>query len=183
MAENQPYIALAEAAPTGENAPSRHIMHSIWKCFFSSFFSCKKNHLLIVYFKKEANWTLKWLWNWLSIQRKRQNGCQFKEKVNQPPVIIHPTNQHMFVGPLSPGADSKDYSACLHFKNHKQTFENPKISTRRHQTPDEGIRKLTYKSCTQEVLKKSRLPFCTDGLRGLFSANIGIQVIYITCSW
>ena len=30
--------------------------------------------------------------NWLSIQRNRRIGCQFKERVNQPPVIIHPTS-------------------------------------------------------------------------------------------
>ena len=27
--------------------------------------------------------------NWLSIQRKRQISCQFKERVNQPAMIIH----------------------------------------------------------------------------------------------
>ena len=30
--------------------------------------------------------------NWLSIERKRQIGFQFKERVNQPPLIIHPTS-------------------------------------------------------------------------------------------
>ena len=28
--------------------------------------------------------------NWLSIQRKRRIGCQIKERVNHPPVIIYP---------------------------------------------------------------------------------------------
>ena len=30
--------------------------------------------------------------NWLSIQRKRQSGCKFEERVNQPPMSIHPTS-------------------------------------------------------------------------------------------
>ena len=30
--------------------------------------------------------------NWLSIQRKRGFGCQFEERVIQPPVIIHPNS-------------------------------------------------------------------------------------------
>ena len=39
---------------------------------------------LAVNLEKEANW--------LSIQRKRQIGCQVKERVSQSPVIIHPTS-------------------------------------------------------------------------------------------
>ena len=39
---------------------------------------------LAVYSEKETSW--------LSIQRKRQIGCQCKERVDQPPVIIHPTS-------------------------------------------------------------------------------------------
>ena len=30
--------------------------------------------------------------NWLSIRRKRLIGCQFEERVNQPPVISHQTS-------------------------------------------------------------------------------------------
>ena len=30
--------------------------------------------------------------NWLSIQRKRQIGCKFGERVNEPPVTIHPSS-------------------------------------------------------------------------------------------
>ena len=29
--------------------------------------------------------------NWLSIQRNRRIGCQFKERVIQHPMTIHPT--------------------------------------------------------------------------------------------
>ena len=29
--------------------------------------------------------------NWLAFQRKKQMSCQFEVRVNQPPVIIHPT--------------------------------------------------------------------------------------------
>ena len=75
----------------------------------------------------------------------------------------------MFVGPLSPGADSEDSSAHRHFLNRNQTLESPKTSTRRHQTPDKGIGTLNAMCATQEVLKKIKSPFCTDCLRGLFS--------------
>ena len=57
---------------------------------------------------------------------------------------------------MSPGADNKDSSARLHFGNHNQTLESPKISTRRHQTPDEGIGTLSAECATQEVLKKNQ---------------------------
>ena len=39
---------------------------------------------MAVNFEKEVKW--------LSIQRKRRIGCQFKERVNQPPIIVHPTS-------------------------------------------------------------------------------------------
>ena len=32
--------------------------------------------------------------NWLSIQRKRQICCQFKVRINQPPVIIYPKREN-----------------------------------------------------------------------------------------
>ena len=70
-----------------------------------------------------------------------------------PGLLINIQDPHVLVGPLSAGADSKDYSARRHFGNCNQTLESSKISTRRHQTPDEGIGTLTCKSCTREVLK------------------------------
>ena len=45
---------------------------------------------------------------------------------------------HVFAGPLSPGAESKDYSAFRHFRNCNLTSESLQISTRRPQTPDKG---------------------------------------------
>ena len=71
--------------------------------------------------------------------------------------------------PLSLGADSKDYSALRHFKNCNLTSEVPHISTRWHQTPDEGIGTLTDKCAAQEVLKKVLMVFCTGCLCCLFS--------------
>ena len=70
-------------------------------------------------------------------------------------IVIHPA--HMFVGPLSPGADSKDYLARLHFGNCNPTSESPKISTKQHETPDEGIGTLSAKCATKEVLKKIKI--------------------------
>ena len=75
----------------------------------------------------------------------------------------------MFACPLSPGIESKDYSALQHFRNCNMTSEVPHISTRQLQTPDEGIGTLCVKCATQEVLKKVRWPFCTDGLSRLLS--------------
>ena len=73
-------------------------------------------------------------------------------------IFAEPTSvPHVFVGPLSPGAESKDYLAHRHFGNRKQTLESPKISTRRHQTPNKRIGKLNCKSYTHEVLKKFRI--------------------------
>ena len=76
---------------------------------------------------------------------------------------------HMFAGPLSPGAESKDYSVFRHFRNPNLTSEAPHISTRRLQTPNKGIGTLCAKCATQEVLTKVRWPFCNDGLSCLFS--------------
>ena len=44
------------------------------------------------------------------------------------------------------GAERKDYLALW---NCKLILKSPKISTRRPQTPAEGIWTLTYKSCTK----------------------------------
>ena len=63
----------------------------------------------------------------------------------------------MFVGPLSPGADSEDSSAHRHFLNRNQTLESPKTSTRRHQTPDKGIGTLSGNCDTQDVFDDSHL--------------------------
>ena len=51
--------------------------------------------------------------------------------------------------------ESKDYPACRLFGNCNLTWDSPKISTSRHQTPDEGIGTLCATCATQEVLKKS----------------------------
>ena len=45
-----------------------------------------------IHFILSLNRPLKKEANWLSIWRKRQIGCQFEERVNQPPKIIHPTS-------------------------------------------------------------------------------------------
>ena len=60
----------------------------------------------------------------------------------------------MFVGPLSPGAESKDYSALRHLRNCNRTSEIHQIYTSRPQTPDEGIGTLSAKCATQEIQKK-----------------------------
>ena len=54
-------------------------------------------------------------------------------------LISYPLPTHMFVGPLSPGANIKDYSAHWHLGSCSQTLDSPKISIRRHQTPNERI--------------------------------------------
>ena len=63
----------------------------------------------------------------------------------------------VFAGPLSPGEESKDYSALRHCRNCNLTSE----VTRRLQTPDKGIETLSVKFATREVLKKVKLAFCT----------------------
>ena len=88
--------------------------------------------------------------------------CLILPNINRPPP-------HVFAGPLSPGAESKDYSALRHFRNCNLTSESLQISTRRPQTPDEGIGTLGCKCCTQEVLKKVNRHFCTGGVIRLFS--------------
>ena len=60
----------------------------------------------------------------------------------------------MFTSPLSPGAESKDYSAIWHFRNCNLTSEIPQISTSQPQTPDKGIGVLYAMCATQEVLNK-----------------------------
>ena len=49
--------------------------------------------------------------------------------------------------------ERKDYSTLWHLGNCNLTWESPKISTIRHQTPDEGIGTLCGTCGTQEVLK------------------------------
>ena len=60
---------------------------------------------------------------------------------------------HVFAGPLSPGEESKDYSALRHCRNSNLTSE----VTRQLQTPDKGIETLSAKFTTKEVLKKSKI--------------------------
>ena len=50
-----------------------------------------QNKHLIVHLKREAVNSDKEA-NWVSIQRKRQIGCQFEERVNKSHVIIHPNS-------------------------------------------------------------------------------------------
>ena len=69
----------------------------------------------------------------------------------------------MLVGPLSPGEDSKNYSAHRHFGNCNQTLESPQISTRRHQTPEEVIGTLNAKCATQKVFGGSHLSDKIEG--------------------
>ena len=52
-------------------------------------------------------------------------------------------------------AERKDYSSLWHLGNCNRTWEIPKISTRRPQTPNKAIGTLCCKCCTQEALKKS----------------------------
>ena len=46
---------------------------------------------VVVHSKKEANSEKEA--NWLLIRRERQIGCQFEERVNEPPVNIHPKQE------------------------------------------------------------------------------------------
>ena len=50
--------------------------------------------------------------------------------------------------------ESKDYSTLRLLGNHNLSWESPKISTSRHQTPDEGIGTLCATCATKEVVKK-----------------------------
>ena len=62
---------------------------------------------------------------------------------------------HVFVGPMNPGTESKDYSPHQHCRNLNLTAESPQISTRRPQPPDEAIVTLCAICVTHKVLKKS----------------------------
>ena len=64
---------------------------------------------------------------------------------------------HMFAGPMSPGAESKEYSALRHFINCNLTSEVPHISTRRLQIPDRDIGTLCAECATQKVLNKNEM--------------------------
>ena len=69
-------------------------------------------------------------------------------------LILVDLESHVFAGPLSPGAKSRDISALWHFRNSYLTSEVPHISTRRPQTLEEGIGTLSTKFATQEVQRK-----------------------------
>ena len=67
-----------------------------------------------------------------------------------PRICVHPA--HVFVSPLSPGADSKDYSSAYrHFRNFNRTWKSTKVSTRLHQTPDKGIWALSAKYAITKI--------------------------------
>ena len=84
--------------------------------------------------------------------------CIFNEHVGL--LFVYNINSmefqpHVFAGPLSPEANSKDYSALRLLGNCNLSGEGPHISTRQHQTPYKGIGTLSAIFATQEVLKKS----------------------------
>ena len=98
--------------------------------------------------------------------------CIFNEHVGL--LFVYNINSmefqpHVFAGPLSPGANSKDYSALRLLGNRNLSWESPHISTRQHQTPYKGIGTLSAIFATQEVLKKILMAFCTSCLFSLFS--------------
>ena len=62
---------------------------------------------------------------------------------------------HVFPGPLSPGAESNDYSALWHFKICNLPSEISQISTSCPPTPDKEIGTLCAKCGTHECLLKS----------------------------
>ena len=83
--------------------------------------------------------------------------CKFNEYVGL--LFVYNINSmefqpHVFAGPLSPEANSKDYSALRLLGNRNLSWESPHISTRQAETPDKAIETLCAKCATQEVLKK-----------------------------